>query len=202
MQCYKRLIPLRGLWLFSKFNRWSCKRYHFSWIQPLLCHLCWLSQLCYKSSCDVQGTGGFCVQLIHMQGCVLSQEVWLERWDSWSGGLLDEGGGWIRSSAVLFLPFLSGNIELSITSGPVFQACLGSTVWKEQNRLLLLFKWVKKPTDNTLFQCYFSVRHKRRCWVKKVNLYGWLPSSNTAAVFVALSFCCLWWKPAGVRPGW
>lgn len=37
------LNPLERIATLSKFNRWSCKRYPFSWIQSPLCHLCWLS---------------------------------------------------------------------------------------------------------------------------------------------------------------
>ena len=37
--------PLERFAALFKYNRWPCKRYHFSWIESLLCHLCWLSLL-------------------------------------------------------------------------------------------------------------------------------------------------------------
>lgn len=96
------LNPLERIVTPSKFNRWSCKRYHFSWIQSLPCHLCWLSQRCYKSSREVQETGGFCVQSIRVHGRVLSQEV-----DQRNGIPLDLG----VTDIVLFLPLYTVSLQ-------------------------------------------------------------------------------------------
>lgn len=78
------LNPLERIVTLSRFNRWSCKRYHFCWIQSLPCHLCWLSQLGYKSSHELQEAGGFCVQSIGTHGRVVSQEA--KQSDPRSGG--------------------------------------------------------------------------------------------------------------------
>lgn len=87
----------------------------------------------------------------------LRKQTWAMRFLEWSGYLI-----WGFSDLVL-------NIVCN------FRASLGLTVWKEHNShtaeldlKVFQHKGVKKLTDNTLSRCYFSVRHKRRRWVKRL----------------------------------
>ncbi len=110
------LNPLERIVALSKFNRWPCKRYHFSWIQSLLCHLCWLSPLCYKS-----GSGNWWVLR------PIDSYAWMcnvagtrpEQWDPWTWFAL-----WVF---FFFFCHFSGNLQLSVSSGPVFLASLQQT---------------------------------------------------------------------------
>lgn len=72
MQRNKLLILLRGLWLSPNSTGGLVKDITFP--GPSLCRATYAD--CLRSAINqVQETGGFCVQSIHMHRCVLSQEV-------------------------------------------------------------------------------------------------------------------------------
>lgn len=140
----------------------------------------------YKSSCEAQEAGGFCVS-----NWFICRGVHFHRKRTATLKILASREGYSTRKfldLVLFHHFVG-------CFGPKAKRKMHPRSHKrhKSEQDMKMFQCLSPPkkhqiiSSSTIFFLFlFSVRHERRWWVKKVNLSGWLPLSSAAAVFVAL----------------